>query len=340
MLYTALRFLRHHPQLYPGGLVFLGESYGGMRATLMSSLLLDYRTLLDDTGYYQDAQLYSEIVDYYTAVLPAADPENASPAEIATAAGHNILVQPFLTPYQPLATGSPTACEDTSSCMAGVDYDALDHYDCSQLAGAQDPIEAALISTYLDPVYLTESLGADPTTIAWLHPEYREGAYSRIDTYAEPGDTVEAGLVSMFGALPEPDHYYCAFNRAPSDGAWGRNVFKEGGPYVLLGERTLRVMHDVDTFLTRAAYDLIATSSCYQPDLSQYSELVQSISIDDAVRPSVERPGWMVINYQAGLPFGSGTREVRFPPYLAGHSVTYRAAPEMAADVEQWLAGN
>jgi carboxypeptidase C (cathepsin A) len=65
---TVLRFLARHPQLEDVPLLIVGESYGGVRGTLMNRILLDYESLAD--GYYQDADLLTELTGSYAAMFP------------------------------------------------------------------------------------------------------------------------------------------------------------------------------------------------------------------------------------------------------------------------------
>jgi hypothetical protein len=56
------------------------------------------------------------------------------------------------------------------------------------------------------------------------------------------------------------------------------------------------------------------------------------VTLDDAPRPGVERPGWIHLAYETGE-----EADIRFPPYEAGHAVAMTQAHALSQDVEAWL---
>jgi hypothetical protein len=98
-LRTLLRFLDQHPQMRGNPVIIVGESYGGIRATVMLYLLLNYRGFANGTEYYQDEALVREIQEHYNEVFPA-HRDTQVPAEIiARQFGHQILIQPAISRY-------------------------------------------------------------------------------------------------------------------------------------------------------------------------------------------------------------------------------------------------
>ena len=92
-----LRFLARHPELRDNPVVIVGESYGGVRATVMLHLLLNYASYGDGTEMYQDPALVSEIRAHLEAVFPEYQGRIVPPEVIARQFGNQILIQPALT---------------------------------------------------------------------------------------------------------------------------------------------------------------------------------------------------------------------------------------------------
>jgi hypothetical protein len=72
---VLLRVLRQQPALRNNPVVIVGESYGGTRASVMLSLLLEPRENLG----YQDASLVAELDAHYEAVFPGVPPSSSPP---------------------------------------------------------------------------------------------------------------------------------------------------------------------------------------------------------------------------------------------------------------------
>jgi hypothetical protein len=94
---VLLRFLAAHPGLRGRPVVLVGESYGGVRATAMLHLLLNYRRYKNGGEVYQDPALVDEIQAHYDAVFPEHAGEAVPPEVIARQFGRQVLIQPALT---------------------------------------------------------------------------------------------------------------------------------------------------------------------------------------------------------------------------------------------------
>jgi hypothetical protein len=92
---VVLRFLAAHPQIRANPVVLAGESYGGVRATMMLELLLAYEAHAGDTVAYQDDALVAEIQAHFDAAFPEMAGQSFAPEQIAQQFSHQILVQPF-----------------------------------------------------------------------------------------------------------------------------------------------------------------------------------------------------------------------------------------------------
>jgi hypothetical protein len=123
-----LRFLARHPELRDNPVVIVGESYGGVRATVMLHLLLNYASYGDGTEMYQDPALASEIQAHLEAVFPEYRGRIVPPEVIARQFGNQILIQVALTMgYQGEATwqlwSQPDSVLYQIGREAGVPYD-------------------------------------------------------------------------------------------------------------------------------------------------------------------------------------------------------------------------
>lgn len=94
---TLLRFLDQHPAIQNNPVIIVGESYGGIRATVMLYMLLNYRRFSNDNESYQDPALVQEIQEHYNQVFPGRQDTEIPPTIIAQQFGHQILIQPALT---------------------------------------------------------------------------------------------------------------------------------------------------------------------------------------------------------------------------------------------------
>ena len=92
---VVLRVLALERALKNNPIVIVGESYGGVRASLMLYLLLNARRLSDSTFGYYDTALGSEILAHASAVFlePA---ETLTPQQIAKQFGWQVLLEPLV----------------------------------------------------------------------------------------------------------------------------------------------------------------------------------------------------------------------------------------------------
>lgn len=67
---VLLRFLVAHPNLQRNRVVIVGESYGGIRSTVMLHILLHYQDYGNGRSIYQDPSLVQEIQNHYNHVFP------------------------------------------------------------------------------------------------------------------------------------------------------------------------------------------------------------------------------------------------------------------------------
>lgn len=94
---VLLRFLAAHPALRNHPVIIVGESYGGVRATAMLHLLLNYADYKNGRETFQDPALADEIQAHLNAVFPQYAGQVVPPEVIAQQFGHQVLIQPALS---------------------------------------------------------------------------------------------------------------------------------------------------------------------------------------------------------------------------------------------------
>jgi len=97
---VILRFLSAHPEIRKNPVILVGESYGGVRTSVVLHILLNYRDYGNGTETYQDPALVTEIQDHYNNVFPSMSGQQVPPETIALQFGHQVLIEPLITPYQ------------------------------------------------------------------------------------------------------------------------------------------------------------------------------------------------------------------------------------------------
>ncbi|MCJ7682571.1 MAG: S10 family peptidase [Candidatus Aminicenantes bacterium] len=94
---ALLRFLTRFPSIQSNRVVIVGESYGGIRSTVMLHLLLNYTNYANGKEMYQDPALSSEIQAHYNRIFPQFADQTVPPSVITRQFGHQILIQPAIT---------------------------------------------------------------------------------------------------------------------------------------------------------------------------------------------------------------------------------------------------
>ncbi len=94
---VLLRFLAAHTALRNHRIVIVGESYGGVRATAMLHLLLNYADYKNGRETFQDPALADEIQAHLNAVFPSYAGQLVPPEVITRQFGHQVLIQPALS---------------------------------------------------------------------------------------------------------------------------------------------------------------------------------------------------------------------------------------------------
>lgn len=318
-----LAFLERHPQIRANPVILVGESYGGHRAALMLEQIL-FHAELDTSHRYRDPTLHEALLRHFAAVFPDLAPDDLTPARVAEQFGHQVLIQPAIDWLVTPTILTPD--EEQAASLACVPEP--DHIQCDEPLGWAEQLSAHVVAGLREPATLSQALGVDAASIAWMHADARAAAYPR----GRADDDDESALRETFGELaPDESYYYSNYDR----GGTVPGYFWQGNYY---GYPYLRVMAHVETLITDAGKDLVV----YGPDiprvLASYDDVIDAVVHDTNPIEGEPRVGRMRLVYTEAA--GGADRWIRFPRYpLAGHMVTVRSPGELAEDVCRWLPG-
>jgi len=199
---VLLAFLADQPALRDNPIVIVGESYGGVRATLMLHMLLHYRQYGNGEDIYQDPELVAIIQAHLDAVFPDYTGQEVPAEVIARQFRHQVLIQPAIDEYRGLFDGPMleqpgslvyqvaretgthfNPCQDQSCDPMSHIYDFIENvaqrdiYGCHKPKGWTDSFFDHAGELLLDSVQFKSIMGIDPLQIAELRPQARSQAY-------------------------------------------------------------------------------------------------------------------------------------------------------------------
>jgi hypothetical protein len=231
---AVLDFLDTHAPVRCNPVILVGESYGGMRATLMLDLLF---------GAAQEP-LATHIA---THVAAAQEPA-------ATQFAWQVLIQP-------LVVGD--AQNEAQATMAPPIPDGADRYNISQPSDWSDELETRITGAVTHVDTLEALLGIDPRTIPPLLPAARAGV-SRCGEDSLFPCSPSGDLDAVLGALAPSDTYFRFF---------ANPFLPQGGAQQVLGDTFLRNLRTVHTFITDAALDATIWSPAIPAALATLSSV-------------------------------------------------------------------
>jgi choice-of-anchor A domain-containing protein len=315
------RFLARHPTLQKNPVLIVGESYGGTRATLMLSYLYNYQTLVNSTAPYRDTALHDELLAYFSAVFGTQSPTTA---QIGQTFNHQVLIDPAVEGN--IQLGHNTG-QDRSVCLAA----NFDPYNCDQPTNFSPGLEATAGANIVKLATLNVALQANPRTIAWFQASARTNAYGRSN-----GTIISAPeFTAAFGTLGASDTYLISQNSDVQVGyldanGRSRDWFSAG---LAIGNNFLANVTNVTSFITYGLFDTViwGPAIAVAAGDGSFSNLIATSAIDQVPRTGIVRPGWIELGYQSGA-----KKEIRFPTYSSGHTVSMRQPSQLLADVTQW----
>lgn len=337
---VLLRVLGKNPALRNNRVVLVGESYGGLRASVMLSLLLDPNADVDASAVLVDSTLQAEIQDHYQAVFPGFAVENFTPEDRASQFGWQVLIQPWIggvyRSYSSRASPQAMARMVADSGLSEAELRPRCTFDRRKSPAECDAIDAVVEATVTAPAPFQLFYGVAPGSIAGLPASERALALR----YGEelPATSVKHALASTLGELEPWDTY---FGLLMKTGTGFDNAVN--GPYYVIPFITgLRFAH---TLITNAEWDTVVFSETIPFVLQAFTESsgpdgwlagVEYEGSDD-LAVSTER-FHVRFNGRPGLE-GPLDRTVHFPLYRnAGHMVPAGDAAQFADDVRNFMS--
>ena len=327
-LRVLFRFAERHPQLAKSEILITGESGGGLRASHIGKILLDYPTLVAG-GRYQDPELYAEIVAFLGSRRTDIAATDWKPADIVELLTHLVLIDPYLSSNQwknltTLQMMPPAGCVPNPDVL-----------QCDVTEAQFQPVFDHLVRVGTDPAILSQVLRSDMTSIEWMHASARAGAYERHERL-KSSVIDQTKLVEVFGALEKGDSYF-VFDAANIHETWDIGpapVFPENVEH---GPTVLRTLYDIPTIITNGQYDLAFNSQFLDDAFAPYTDVLTSATHDLTQPSGVARPGQLVLVYKDVAYGPAATKVIPLPAYAAGHSVSHGSPAELKADVASFV---
>ena len=350
VLEALLAFLRDHPSLANRDVYFVGESYGGLRASLMTNFLLFTPEYAAGTRRFMSAALAAEVRQHFQARF--GDPQ-PSVAEVAAQFRGQILVEPWFAGERQHAmagpllespgsilddvatqTGvayrrcaeQPAPCAPWDNALAFVAAAARSIYDVRAPADWLTQQSAVVTALATDEGALAALLGVTPSGLSATFAG-RSGAYR----FANPGqspDYPQGALPASWGAVEPWDAYFVAINdevRSAFFASSSAALAIDPGQ-VAYGEFLLENLRYVSTFVTRAAYDVVVFAPALLPTLASYP------SVGQVSEPS---DGQLLVEYTDGT-----MRAITAPRYATSHAVERDDPVKLHADIAAFVSAN
>jgi hypothetical protein len=363
---VILRFLDRHPAIQGKPVIIVGESYGGLRSTLILHLLLNYLDYSDEQGSYQDVALVDEIQAHFEDLDPGIAGQAVPREVIARQFSRQVMIQPLLAGgYESQVKGE--MWEQPGSVIFQIGQEeGLTYTPCSVIGGDCHPVSNALDfvanqcgrdlyhygqvadwttdtgesigANLLQVDNLNLATGVDVTAIDWLAPGGRTGAYRIGDPAQLQVSTQEGDFPEVLGALSAGDAYHIFLNEFVWYAFRSDDIFRFDIHHgnISFGELFLDNAAVVDIFLTDAPYDLRAFSAAMPQALAMYDGVLSGTEHDTSARAGVARPGWLHLDYLGNT--GIGRRTIRFPHYGdSGHVVEISQPEELWDDLADWI---
>jgi hypothetical protein len=314
---SLLAFLDGHQAIRANRVVFVGESYGGIRATRMLDILLRYKSEASSAG----ADLPALIQAHYDAIFPAMAGQPIPEATAATQFGAQVLIEPVvlgnvqmteqlnIMPMDPYVGNVPAS---------------QDPYDVRKPMSYEDAITSLVLGAMSTESSAASLLGVPLASIPRLGPSARQGAFHPNLAAVNGVAQANAALTTLLGALGTQDAYVALFgSQCPTPADWMDPA---------VADLFVENMLSVRTFITHARYDQVV----YTPAIpGAFQNAGWTVVVESAPRAGVVNPGWFKVTDTMGH-----STEVRWPPYdSSGHMVAMTEGAELATDVQGWLAG-
>lgn len=337
---VLLRVLAKNPALRNNRVVLVGESYGGLRASVMLSLLLDPNAAVASGAPLVDPALSAEIEEHYRAVFPGFAVEDFTQEDRASQFGWQVLIQPWVGGLYRRHRGSASpqamARMVADSGLTQAELGRRCPADQRKTRSECEAIDTALEATVTAAEAFQLFYGAMPDSI----PGLRKSDRARAFRFGEelPSSPVQQALSSSLGELEPWDAYFGVSMKTGKGFDSAVNDIYYLIPFVT----GLRFAH---TLITNAEWDAVVLTEAIPFVIRSVSEG----SSEGSWLAGVEYEGsadlehaterfHVRFNASAGLG-GPLDRTVYFPFYPhAGHMVPAGDAAQFAADVHEFMA--
>lgn len=347
LLEGLLSFLGAHPALANREIYFLGESYGGLRASLMSSFLLFAPEYEAGTRRFVSPSLSVDVRNYFQTNFGDGQP---TPPAVATWLRGQILVEPWFAgqrqhdvagallelpnsildevaaqtgyAYQRCST-RPAPCVPWDNALGFVAAAGRSIYDIRAPSDWLSQHTAAVTALALDPGALAALFDVATPTLAGILA-VRAGAYR----FADIGQGLaypQGGLPAQWGAIEPWDAYFVALNEEArmvffASQAAGLAIDPVQASY---GDMLVEDLRYLPTFVSRAAYDLVVFGPALLPTLASYPSVGQVTEPVD---------GTLLVQYTDGT-----ERTVVSPRYATSHAVERDDPAKLHDDIAMFL---
>lgn len=304
---VVLRFLEKHAILAHHSVVLMGESYGGVRATLMRRHVLRMDASGDSREF--DDPLLTANLDSFADRFHCGHSRGVQERLFS----RMVLIQPIVVgTRQVIGDGDPGRCSP--------EFDLL---DCSEPWGYGHDVRTSFVARMGDVSSLNALFGVAVLSVDWLWPGARVGAYNRAPTGTDP-------LSAILGPLGLGDAYYLPRHQ-PGTALYGGDWASPDGMLPAF----LEVAGRSDLFITYARLDgTLLTEPAFLAREFEQSPLVDDVVAEFTNPAGAARPGQLRILFEDG-----SQRTIRTPTYeRSGHVVTLKMSAELLEDVTRWYA--
>lgn len=316
VLLATLAFLEAHPAL-AGPVVWVGESYGGVRA----QWILAYLRGRWDLASYSDPTLRDAL---------------ARSARGASLRAGQVLLQPWLAGKAhadaigracrapalladvAASVGAPCASGDACACASAA---GRSRYNYEYADSRQRAREREAAAAHVLPARAEALLGLPLRAIPGLAPAARARGFKCSPPDADVPEQSE--LARALGPLPSGQFYYAPYSPLLPGKEVGQGAFdwRERDDVARAFIDNLR---DVSTLITDGGLDLVVPTRALVPAL---------VAVGGEGSASLEAPTRLRVATASGPRYA----DVRAYP-AAGHMITMLAAADLSRDLAEWLA--
>jgi hypothetical protein len=315
MLFAVMSFLDQNPNL-KGPIVWMGESYAGVRITWMLAFVRDRWSLAP----YEDPTLQSRLATFARRNDLVTKQILLEPWLLGKAHA-NAIAQECDDPalLSAVAANVSNGCADASACDCA---SAADHslYDFAWTNETQNRRLLEADEALVDPSAAEKLLGVPLSSIVGLDARDRQNGFkcATSDASTPNQDTISKEL----GDLPAGQFYFLPFSPL-TPGKGDPNDLPDWENTNAVGAAFVDNLRDVPTFITDGQLDLVVPERALVPGLQSILGSTNATETEDGVTVATS----------------SGSRTIAISHYAnAGHMITLLAPSALSTDIRAWLS--